>query len=154
MNSNMVFETAEELHLFTEKKAYFLGTAKVRLRNLGFEHEKEDLPGARTLDDRNVARLKNIFELEGCLRLDPEHHVPAIINVEELNAVIQQSPEIQAGQLQSCQTPPLLEFGEKVLTCIHGRHRIAAASKILSPRDKWWTVDFYSAGKYKNFSQR
>ena len=71
-----------------------------RLSNLCFKQNK-DLSEVWTLDDRNVARLKKIFELEECLKLDSEHHVSVIINVKKLNAVIQQSLEVQTNQLHS-----------------------------------------------------
>ncbi|KAL9083484.1 MAG: hypothetical protein Q9165_008511 [Trypethelium subeluteriae] len=68
---------------FIARRKYYLGSAKVRLRHLCFENE---FGGGRTLDRRNIARLRRVFEVEGCHRDDPEHHVPVVIDPGLLNS--------------------------------------------------------------------
>ena len=46
-----------------------------QLRKLIFKPEY-----SRDVDKKNVERLKGIFARQGCLRLSPSNHVPAIIN--------------------------------------------------------------------------
>ena len=136
-------ETEEQIRRFQEKPLYFRGSAKIHLKNLQFEIE--DIPGGRTLDPKNVARLIRIFNLEGCLRLDMEHHIPAIINEDVLRRGIARS-DIRRSEMFKCQSPPFLNLNTSALRCLHGRHRITAAKEFLLPGDKWWTVDLYSEG--------
>jgi len=43
----------------------------------------------RDINKENVERLKEIFKEEGCLRKElPEHYMPVIINIRELNRAI------------------------------------------------------------------
>jgi hypothetical protein len=138
--------SSQESTSFHEKKSHFRGSALIDLKHLVFESDQ--VPGTRALDHKNVARLVQIFELEGCHRLEPEHHVPAIISEKILSDALQRSQVSQAALLKHDQ-PPRLRFDDTVrLTCLHGKHRLAAADEFLLPGDKLWVVDLYKEGIY------
>ncbi|KAL6716955.1 hypothetical protein ACLMJK_004868 [Lecanora helva] len=128
---------------FAEKYSRFYGTAKIHLKHLVFQSTSE-LPSQLTLNPKNVERLTQIFRLEGCQRLDLEHHVPAIISKEDLDSSLQLSG-IGVEDLRRRASPPTLYLPEaKPLICLHGKHRVAAARNVLLPGNKWWTVDLFS----------
>ena len=126
---------------FGELQTKFLGSAKIHLRHLLFEHDKT------FLDPKNIKRLTQIFELEGCHRLEVEHRVPAIIDDSVLRNCLVHS-HITNVDVLKIPIPPTLELPAGVqLTCLHGKHRIAAAKAFLLPGDNWWTVDLYSGSE-------
>jgi hypothetical protein len=57
----------------------------VRVR---FEFQEFDVESARELDKKNVERLIGVFETARCLRLKPEHHIPAVISQQSLDLAI------------------------------------------------------------------
>ncbi|KAL2048962.1 hypothetical protein ABVK25_010815 [Lepraria finkii] len=125
---------------FVEKQSNFRGSAKIHLRHLNYDSDTS------FLDPKNVARLVQIFELEGCLRLDLEHHIPAVIGNDVLQHSLNASG-VNRNDLFTPGIPPTLDFPAQVaLTCLHGKHLIAAAQEFVEPLDKWWTVDLYSDG--------
>jgi hypothetical protein len=63
--------------LFLQKQYHYRGRAKISLHHLKFEDE--NVAGGRTVDPKNIARLVEVFESEGCLRLEAENHIPALI---------------------------------------------------------------------------
>ena len=133
---------SEEKLIVQDKQAHFRGTAKVKLKHLKFEEH------LTLFDPSNVSRLVNIFKLEGCARLDPDHHVPVVIHESQLKSALGQSHASEADLLKPLQTePPELFFPSGfTLTCLHGQHRIAAAREFLLPGDQWWIVDLYVSG--------
>jgi len=134
----------EEVRLEAEKRLKFKGTARIRLEQLHFPWTD-----AKELNEKNLGRLKAIFQQDGCRRLEMQHHIPAIIDDGRLDAAI-----ITAGvsprTLLSPPTPdgyPELVFPNgEILECLHGRHRIQAGKEFLPLRDKWWTVYLYLTG--------
>ena len=142
-------EQQENIH-FAEKRSKFRGSAKVHLKHLQFEANIIDDSGTTFLNSKNITRLVQIFRLEGCNRLDLEHRVPVIINVELLQQSIDDSG-VASGDLLKSHIPPTLTFpANTVLRCLHGRHRIAAAKAFLEVGNKWWTIDFYSDGLWNH----
>ena len=136
----------DEEEKFAAKQSRFHGSAKIHIKHFVFRQINSQLPTDLTLDPRNIERLTRIFKLEGCLRLDLEHHVPAVISDESLANSLRQSG-VRVGDLRKRGSPPMLALPENFnLVCLHGKHRIAAAKKILLPGNKWWTVDLYSDG--------
>lgn len=122
-----------------EKQRYFVGSAKIHLKHLNFGIESTNL----TIDSKNVDRLIQVFKLEGCLRLDLEHHIPAVISEQTLHESLAYS-RIDSTELHRRQNPPTLLLAENIyLPCLHGKHRIAAARTLLLPGNTWWTVDLY-----------
>lgn len=131
---------------FIEQQTHFAGCAKVQFKHLTFDLN-ESQPTSLTIDAKNVERLIQIFKLEGCLRLDLAHHIPAIINAQTLRESLYRSQVPDSG-LAARQNPPALFFSDNIhLLCLHGRHRIAAAKEILLPGNTWWTVDLYLDGQ-------
>ncbi|KAH6704267.1 hypothetical protein BKA61DRAFT_493502 [Leptodontidium sp. MPI-SDFR-AT-0119] len=130
----------QERKLVEDREENFRGTACVSLRRLVFKPEY-----SRGVDRKNIERLKRIFAKQGCLRLSPPNHVPAIIIEQDLNVALQHSGKTLKDLLHSAQdAPPKLTLPPKyMLECLHGQHRILAALEILTPKDEWWTVDLY-----------
>lgn len=139
----MASEADDQVRRFEEKQSCFRGSAKIHLKHLKYENVvKED--DRLFLDPKNIARLIQVYQLEGCLRLDIEHHVPAIIKEKDLQTSLKLS-NVDPADLFKRGLPPELEFsGDVTLVCLHGRHRLEAAKEFLLPGDKWWIVDLYS----------
>ena len=133
-----------EAQRFLAKQASYRGSARVDFKFLRFKKTGEQEP---FLDPKNTARLVTIFELEGCLRADFEHHIPAVISEAVLHEGLAKS-RISSSVLLDPQCQPNLDFPkDTVVKFLDGRHRIAAGRTHLMPGDKWWTVDFYLDSK-------
>ncbi|THC88352.1 hypothetical protein EYZ11_012198 [Aspergillus tanneri] len=125
-----------------ERYEYFRGHAKIGLEHLEFE---TPLYGSRVFDPKNVNRLVRVFELEQCLRLEPAHHIAAIIDEEALQQAVTLS-DVTQEQLTDASNLPWLFLPEGYrLSCLYGKHRIAAAKKFLLPGDRWWPVTLYGS---------
>ena len=126
------------LKLQQEKIARLRGYAKVRLEDLDFEQNREP-------DYKTVERLKNVFEEEGCDRANPANFLPALVKLESLQGLAVLADLCQF--LDSMISAPLITLGpEEKLTCLHGKHRILAAKKVLCRSDQWWVVALYDDG--------
>jgi len=141
MSTTTVYDSA----LAAERSRAYRGHAKVQIQYLKFEDDNQ--MGARALDSKNIARLVQIFELEGCFRLEPEHYVPALVNRQALDAVLSEA-RMNATDLLQCGEPPTLNINFP-LVCLHGKHRLHAAGQFLNPNDKWWVVDLYLDGLHR-----
>lgn len=133
-----------ETHVEEERRRTFLGSARVDLDVLRFDHQPQHQPSPQ-----NVQRLVTTFENGGCLRLPSHHHVPAIISRQTLEEAMARSAlsreHLFQPDLSRC---PLLLFPDGVhLDCLHGCHRVAAAKEHLSVGEQWWIVDFYASGE-------
>ncbi|KAI4228466.1 MAG: hypothetical protein L6R40_008131 [Gallowayella cf. fulva] len=115
-----------------EKAEKYCGIGKVWLQNLQPEDEGIN---PRQTDPKNVTRLLNIFEIDGCHRYKPQHHVPVLVT-KGLACRLKFSGELEPDFFD-------LEDGEK-LVYLHGHHRLQAARLFLSPSDVWWVADLYS----------
>ncbi|KAF2229448.1 hypothetical protein EV356DRAFT_537224 [Viridothelium virens] len=126
---------------FIARRKYYLGSARIRLRHLCFDNEYR---GGRILDRKNIARLRRVFDVEGCHRDDPEHHVPVVIDPGLLN-LVRDEARVEKSALFDIQRPlPNLRLSSDIrLTCLHGQHRVEAAKEYLDASDRWWTVDFF-----------
>jgi len=132
-----------EDRLLNLKQLHFRGRAKVAISQIAFEPTTET--GARTLDEKNVVRIINVFELEGCHRLYPEHAVPGIITESALGDALSRSKLSQSDLLTQDPTPRHLSLPPTaIVTALHGQHRIQAAKVTLDPLDQWWVVDLYT----------
>lgn len=130
--------------LEAERRIKLRGAARIRLESLHFQSNE---PGQA--DRKNVERLKSCFQSEGCDRQNPRYHVPAIIDQQQLDFIIQSSGTSHEALLSNPQTgrPELNLPADFQLQCLHGRHRVQAGREFfLSPKDRWWTVDLYLAG--------
>ncbi len=117
--------------LLIEKERVFCGSVKVPICKLTAE---DMLTNPRQLDPKNVARLRNIYLLEGCHRLDPQHHVPVLIDQFALDQALRKD-NISRSSLKSFDEPKLLSV-DRNITYLHGRHRLEAAKDFLEADDK------------------
>ena len=125
-----------------EKSIKYKGTAHIRLKWLHFRWNEP-----RELNSKIVQDLISCFQKD-CRRLDIRNHIPALINQQDLDSALRVS-KILKGVLptNSQHEYPELDFWAGYqLECLHGRHRIQAAKQVLSPPNKWWTVDLYLTG--------
>ena len=126
----------------------FYGTARIDLKYLYFDEEQG-------IDMNNVARLKRIFNQEGCLRLQPSHRIPATINTNVLERAIRQDGSKREDLLHPRDRIPNLKLSNRDrVDCLHGRHRIEAARQFLPLEDEWWVIDLYSVGRTRYFFSR
>jgi hypothetical protein len=127
-----------------EKVIKYRGTASIELDVLHFPRTKSREP-----DEKNVERLESLFrEEDGCRRLELRHHIPAVLSQAHLDAALEAS-EISAERLldHARDGYPKLDFPPGYqLDCLHGRHRVLAAKKVLPSWDRRWTVDLYLDG--------
>ena len=131
--------------LATLRANCYRGVVRVPLSTLDFNHPLA-LEKHREVSKQNVQRLEQIFEQNGCLRLQEENVINAIVYDEELPSLLSSST-LTAEQLQqiawACDAPAL-DLGN--LRCLSGLHRIEAAKRYLDDNDKWWIVRLFSAG--------
>lgn len=133
----------EDDQLEQERRRTYLGTARVRIEALHFRRK-----GLREPDRKHVEYLKSCFRESGCRPLEKQNHISAVISLEVLDTAIQASG-VDRASLLSNQTLgfPELEFPPGLqVECLHGQHRILAATEVLEPEDKWWAVDLYRTG--------
>jgi hypothetical protein len=137
---------AEDLRLEKERRLKYQGTAQVRLEVLSFRWDQP-----RELDLKHVGHLVECFRKDTCRRLPARNHISAVIERAHLDAAVQAS-RISYADLLSKQPDGYAELvfpDGYQLHCLHGRHRIQAAREFLLPKDHWWTVDLYLAGRSK-----
>ncbi|KAJ5417417.1 uncharacterized protein N7487_000967 [Penicillium crustosum] len=117
--------------------SFFLGFARVEIRNFEFGIN----------DEGNVLNYLQFFECNGCSRLDPEHHVSAVVNQDVFTNIIE-SQNLSAADFDDVKHPPLLqlESGNK-LRCIRGHDLLEAAHRYLPPGERWWYTKLYSDGQ-------
>lgn len=143
MDASSDFEDLEKRRA-QSRLASFRGTAKVKLTHLSFPNP------ISCVDPKNVNRLKRVFELEGCSRLEPEHHIPALVDDEVFNNITA-NVDFDLQHLKGAWAEQLIElqFPEDYkLECLHGQQRVAAAEVVLSASDRWWVVDLYGRGRF------
>ena len=131
-----------EDQLFLEKQSHFRGRAKILLRDIQFE--KENVEGGRAGDAGNVETLIQVYKLEGCLRLEYENSIPALVNEDVLARWVQHSGVSNAELLDFRSAPPFLRIDEP-LVALDGKDQVEAARRFLDPFDQWWVVDLYSS---------
>ena len=130
-----------ESFLEEERTRCFRGTIKIDMEHLHF-----DGPGFRDIDEPNVHRLTDIFEQQGCKRLEPDHHIPATVDDNLLETWLEDGQYSRDDILsRDASRWPFLRFcPNTTLQCLHGRHRLAAAERYLVGQDRWWVVDLYT----------
>jgi len=132
----------QEESLEREKQTKYKGSARIRLEHLDFSKGEPDVP-----DRSNVKNLVSIFEGEGCFQQDSRHHVPGVIDREQLHLATHSTGISFTVLLDNAQTErPELQLPSGFrLECLHGRHRVQAGRE-MTPPQLWWTVDLYLAG--------
>jgi Protein of unknown function (DUF3723) len=83
----------------------------------------------RDIDKKNIDRLKDIFNEQGCLQTEPERHIPAIVSMTDLARAIEftASPSVSIDKLldNPKELPPLLKFPSGVyIKCLTDKHYI------------------------------
>lgn len=123
----------------------YRGIARVQLGSLQF-HQRLIRETHREVSRPNVLRLERIFERNGCLRLQDDHVINAIIQDEDLTKAlaIKGIEEDEFRALQWAQDAPLLDLKE--VQCLSGLHRVEAAHRFLPDNDKWWIVRLFTSG--------
>ncbi len=108
-----------------ERSKAYLRRAKILIHKLVFKANK--FYEARPLDEKNVSRLHNIFELKGCFWLNSNNYVPTLINRKVLaNALGKgESLDVSLGDYGELN---LLKMKESLI-CLHGRHRLATTTR-------------------------
>lgn len=142
MDQNQV-ENVEQ-QLYQDRGTSFRGTARIRFAHLHFGSQCPREPNKKI-----TAHLKEKFSTEGCHRLEPKNHIPAVINQKTLDASIRTSPKVSQDSLleNGEKQPPELKFPDNfTIECLQGLHRIAAGKEYLPRRDWWWTIDLYLEG--------
>ena len=128
--------------LAQQRLQFYYGNAIIEIRHLAFESDA--LLGSRPLDHGNVERLWNLFELEGCANLEPEHRVAATISQHTLQRGLAHTG-IRQEKLFDQVNPPRLAFENDVhLVCAYGKHRLKAGESF---GEYEWLVELYSSSK-------
>jgi hypothetical protein len=123
----------------------YQGIARVPLSSLNFEHSLAR-DRHRELSPDNVRRLESIYEKCGCLRLQDENVINAIIDDDALAEALENT-SLQADSFRSnrwAQDAPFLHLTTNV-RCLSGLHRTKAADRFLDANDKWWIVRLFSS---------
>ncbi|KAL1873636.1 hypothetical protein Plec18167_006153 [Paecilomyces lecythidis] len=121
-----------------QRSLYFRGRAKVKLSNLEFE--RDEVLGTRPEDKANTQRLVEVFRTEGCVRLEPEHHVAAVVSEDQLHQSLLLSSTSQEALIQAPEPPILNLSHDTKLICLYGKHRLKAAEIC---GEDWWVVELY-----------
>ncbi|KAJ5646732.1 hypothetical protein N7490_003104 [Penicillium lividum] len=131
--------TESEIRLVTERRRKYQGTAKIDISQI-VPHPSV----SHHLNQTNVRRLCEVFDKEGCRRLDVYNHVSAVVSSQHLDEALR-SAQVSAAEMTTDQPNryPYLHFNSNQVKCLHGQHRLKAGEEHLSPIDQWWTVDLY-----------
>lgn len=127
--------------LAAQRLQCYQGCAAIKLHNLRFD--ADTVLGSRPLDKSNVDRLFDLFEIEGCGNLEPEHRIAALIDRQILETALSKSNLTLHALLDPTNQPRLSFTADIQLTCVYGKHRINAADAF---GVKWWLVDLYLDG--------
>lgn len=135
--------TEGELEQASERRLKYQGAARVKISDINCNG-----PESNFLDQKNVERLCNIFRKTRCQRFELANYIPATVSGQALAEAIQ-AAGISARSLlvSTAKDMPILRFSENQLTALHGRHRLCAGTRVLTPTERWWTVDIYLDGK-------
>ena len=78
-----------------------------------------------------------MYEAARCLRLKPEHHIPAVIGQQNLDLAI---TSLEKLLIYPPKLPPELKFppGHRLI-CLHSQHRVEVTKQWgkLSLKEKW-----------------
>ena len=119
------------------------GCARIHINQLDFI----DSETAPPLDEKNIARLVKVFDLEGCQREDPANFVPALISSEVLRRALALSSVTETNLVDPRELPLIVLASTDRATVLHGRHRLRAAQQHLSHDARWWTIELYDLGE-------
>ncbi|EAU30126.1 predicted protein [Aspergillus terreus NIH2624] len=123
----------EEQLLEAYRKERYQGSARVLLDYLSFDHGFSHCMG----DGRNSIRLERILEIQGCLRINRDYHVPVLVSAADWGRRVRFN-ETDSGPFRALDVPL-----DTVLRAVKHESLISAARKWLSPPNRWWVVDVY-----------
>ncbi|KAE8316024.1 hypothetical protein BDV41DRAFT_145517 [Aspergillus transmontanensis] len=124
-----------------EKSAKHIGVARIKLNMLEF-------PNSRSLDPKNVQRLKNLFRGQrGCKPGDLQNRIPAVVDEATLGEALNASGLTRVALLSPGLDYPRLDLPPVVrLECLRGQHRVQAAKETSGSADTYWVIDLFIAG--------
>ncbi|PVH70499.1 hypothetical protein DL98DRAFT_436956, partial [Cadophora sp. DSE1049] len=147
--------TAEDSRRDTERRLVCKGSALVRFEFLKWNEYVKRNEAKRRPDRQHVERVKRIFRTAGCRPLEINHHIPAVVSQQQLDAALEDArrrgrwkADVLPSNYATINAPdgyPELEFPSGI-ECLHGLHRIQAGKEWLAPTEKWWIVDLYLSG--------
>ncbi|KAH8434449.1 uncharacterized protein LDX57_012096 [Aspergillus melleus] len=88
-------------------------------------------------DGRNTVRLERILELQGCLRINRDYHVPVLVDAADWGRSIKMH-DSEDELLPELAVPLNMSLRAQGHESI-----VAAARKMLSGPSRWWVVDVY-----------
>ena len=134
--------TNPELQILAERCQKYQGTAKININRM-ISHPSV----SQHINAKNVERLCEVFDKEGCRRLDIYNHVSAVVSRQHLHEALQ-AARVSTADLLTDQPSryPHLHFSTGSVKCLHGQHRLKAGAQYLPLVDQWWTVDLYLDG--------
>jgi hypothetical protein len=132
-----------EGQLEIERCRKYQGTAKVNINKMA-----PYLSISQHINTKNVERLYEIFDKEGCRRHDIYNYVSAVISRQYLRDALQ-AAGVNLAELQNNQPNgyPHLHFSAGSIMFLHGQHRLKAGEHYLPSIDQWWTVNMYLDSK-------
>jgi hypothetical protein len=124
---------SEEKALEAYRGERYHGSARVRLDCLTFEQGFSHLMD----DGSNAMRLERILEVQGCLRINRDYHVPVIVDAADWGH------RITMHQADNEPFPELMVPLDMSLRAQGHENIITAARKKLYGENRWWVVDVY-----------
>jgi len=121
----MINDSELKQQISSERSKAYLRRAKILIHKLVFKINK--FCETRSLDEKNVFRLHNIFELKDCSRLNSDNYVSTLINRKMLTDALKKDESLNVS-LSDCEELSLLKVKESLI-CLHERHRLAATTR-------------------------
>jgi hypothetical protein len=129
------------------KLNHFFGIARIDLDRLTFG---DAVSNERRIGSKKIqAKLLDVFELEGCQRMEQENFIDALISRESLIEALSYHGTTIESFKDTCSMPygsldSLLRLRpNQALQCLNGLQRVAVARRFLDKNDRWWTVRLY-----------
>jgi len=140
--------TLTGVELADAESEHFLGIARIDFAALNFHHPAFRAEH-RTLSTPNVARIRKVYELEGCSRTEEENFISALVERVDFERAASSLDRTVRAQLHRRPVPdavpdaiPFLDLSS--VDCLCGLHRVGAAREYLDENDRWWTVKLFS----------
>lgn len=138
----------------SKKAASYLGFARISLQRLDFFSERSaEEEGEVKKAENATARLLKVFQLEGCLRLEPENYIDALISRFDFECALRAAGLTENEFKEKCRiveesSENVIELKpENKVQCLEGLHRIQAAQSYLDNNDKWWVIKLYDRAR-------
>lgn len=137
---NMINDSELKQQIFSERSKVYLRRAKILIHKLVFKINK--FCETHLLNEKNVSRLHNIFELKDCSWLNSDNYVSTLINRKMLTDALRKNESLNVS-LSDCEELSLLKVKESLI-CLHEHHCLAAMTRyFFQSKQKWWIVNLY-----------